>query len=160
MTRPTDYPGVALGGKVHTEWNFTSAAPTTMSVKDCATGLLPTATLCESMPVVPIDYRMPLDVLNQAPAGRAFVFTVDGDRAKGWSGGNTAMAGAKVSVSYDGGSTWRPTTVTRKGSHSFQVVVKHPELSDTSGYVTLKTEVWDFSGDHTTQTITRAYALK
>jgi subtilisin family serine protease len=160
VTRPADYPGVTLGGKVHTEWNFTSAAPTTMAVKDCDKDLLPTATLCESMPVVMIDYHMPLDVLNQAPAGRAFAFTVDGDRAKGWSGGNTAMAGAKVSVSYDDGATWKPTTVKRQGSHSFQVVVKHPELAATSGYVTLKAEVWDSSGDRTVQTITRAYALK
>ncbi|MFD0033395.1 S8 family serine peptidase [Streptomyces sp. NPDC127172] len=160
VSRPTDHPGVTLGGKVHTEWNFTSAAPTTMDVKDCDTGVLPEATLCESMPVVTIGYRMPLDVLNQAPAGQAFVFTVDGGRAKGWSGGNTAMAGAKVSVSYDEGASWKPTTVLRKGSRSFQVVVKHPELAKTSGYVTLKTEVWDSAGDRTVQTITRAYALK
>ncbi|WP_377268053.1 S8 family serine peptidase [Peterkaempfera sp. SMS 1(5)a] len=159
LTRAQDHPGVTLGGKIHTEWHVTSAAPTTMAVKGCDQ-YLPKPTVCESMPAVMIDYHLQLDLLNQAPAGRAFVFTVDGDRPSGWSGGSTAMAGATVSVSYDDGATWQPTTVLRKGDHSFQVVVKHPRLAETNGFVTLRTEVRDTAGDRTVQTLTRAYALK
>ncbi|MCX4537628.1 S8 family serine peptidase [Streptomyces sp. NBC_01669] len=156
--RDQNYPGVTLGGKVHTEWNFTSVAPTTMAVKDCDK-YSPKPTVCESMPAISIGYDVSLNVLNQAPAGQAFVFTVNGGRYKGWTG-STTMAGANVSVSYDDGATWQPTHVERKSDSSFQVVVKHPKLADTNGFVTLKTEVRDTAGNRTVQTITRAYALK
>ncbi|WP_327273729.1 hypothetical protein OG609_17865 [Streptomyces sp. NBC_01224] len=80
-------------------------------------------------------------------------------RPKGWSG-STAMAGAKVSVSYDDGATWENAKIKRKDDNSFQASVHHPKVADTNGYVTLRTEVWDAAGNRTVQTISRAYALK
>ncbi|WP_345512084.1 S8 family serine peptidase [Streptomyces yanii] len=158
LTRAQDHPGVALGGKVHTEWSFTSAAPTKMAVEDCEK-YTPKPTVCENMPAIRPDYDLKLDALNRAPSGRAFVFTVAGERYKGWTG-STAMAGAKVSVSYDDGATWQSATTERKNDHTFQVVAKHPELAATNGFVSLKTEVWDAAGSRTVQTVHRAYALK
>ncbi|MFF3838662.1 S8 family serine peptidase [Streptomyces sp. NPDC001930] len=155
----TDVPGVALGKQVRTEWNFSQAAPTIMAVKDCDTAFIPKPMVCEPMPVVLLDYDLPLNELNQARAGLPFTFTVDGARAKGWTG-STAMAGAKVSVSYDDGATWQSAKVLRKDSNSFQALLWHPKLADTNGYVTLKSEAWDAEGSRTVQTITRAYALK
>ncbi|MEU0369545.1 S8 family serine peptidase [Streptomyces sp. NPDC006283] len=155
----TDVPGVELGKQVRTEWNFSQAAPTTMAIKDCDTAFIPTPKVCEPMPVVLLDYDLPLNELNQARAGLPFTFTVDGTRAKGWTG-STAMAGAKVSVSYDDGATWKQTKVLRKDSNSFQALLWHPKLAATNGFVTLRTEAWDAEGNRTTQTITRAYALK
>lgn len=155
----TDVPGVTLGRQMRTEWNFSQAAPTTMAIKDCDTAFIPTPKVCESMPVLLLDYDLPLNVLNQARAGLPYTFTVDAGRPKGWTG-STAMAGAKVSVSYDDGATWKEAKVLRKDSNSFQALLRHPKLADTNGYVTLKTEAWDAGGSRTTQTITRAYALK
>jgi hypothetical protein len=111
------------------------------------------------MPVILLDYDLPLNVLNQARAGLPYTFTVDAGRPKGWTG-SAAMAGAKVSVSYDDGATWKEAKVLRKDSNSFQALLRHPKLADTNGFVTLKTEAWDAGGSRTTQTITRAYALK
>ncbi|MET8531141.1 S8 family serine peptidase [Streptomyces sp. NPDC005065] len=158
VVRAKDYPGVTLGGKVRTEWNFASVAPTTMAVKDCEK-YLPKPTFCESLPVVMLGYDVPLDILNQAPANSPYTFTVNAGRPKGWSG-STAMAGAKVSVSYDDGATWENAKIMREDDNSFQASVHHPKLSDTNGYVTLRTEVWDAAGNRTVQTINRAYALK
>ncbi|QIP83211.1 S8 family serine peptidase [Streptomyces sp. Tu 2975] len=155
----TDVPGVELGKQVRTEWNFSQAAPTTMAVKNCDTAFIPTPTVCEPMPVVLLDYDLPLNELNQARAGLPFTFTVDGARAKGWTG-STAMAGAKVSVSYDDGATWKQAKVLRKDSNSFQALLWHPKLAATHGFVTLRAQAWDADGNRTTQTITRAYALK
>lgn len=155
----TDVPGVNLGRQLRTEWYFSQAAPTAMAVKDCDTAFIPTPKVCEPMPVVLLDYDLPLNELNQARAGLPYTFTVDGARAKGWTG-TAVMAGAKVSVSYDDGATWKSTTVLRKDSNSFQALLRHPKIADTNGYVTLKTEVWDAAGSRTVQTITRAYALK
>lgn len=155
----TDVPGVTLGRQMRTEWNFSQAAPTTMAIKDCDTAFIPTPKVCESMPVLLLDYDLQLNVLNQARAGLPYTFTVNAARPKGWAG-STAVAGAKVSVSYDDGATWKPTAMLRKDDNSFQALLWHPKLADTNGFVTLKTEVWDSAGSRTVQTITRAYALK
>ncbi|MER5687685.1 S8 family serine peptidase [Streptomyces sp. NPDC002205] len=154
-----DVPGVTLGRQMRTEWNFSQAAPTTMAIKDCDTAFIPTPKVCESMPVLLLDYDLPLNVLNQAQAGLPYTFTVNAARPKGWAG-STAIAGAKVSVSYDDGATWKSAAMLRKDDNSFQALLSHPKLADTNGFVTLKTEVWDSAGSRTVQTITRAYALK
>ncbi|MFJ8863456.1 S8 family peptidase [Streptomyces sp. NPDC102451] len=153
-----DTPGITLGGRIRTEWNFTSAAPTTMAVEGCAE-FSPVPTVCEAIPAVQLDYDIPLDALNQVQAKKAYSFTVNAGRAKGWTG-STAMDGAKVSVSYDDGATWTSAEVRRKDSNSFRVELRHPKLTDTNGFVTLRTEAWDAAGNRTVQTITRAYALK
>ncbi|WP_327273229.1 hypothetical protein OG609_14740 [Streptomyces sp. NBC_01224] len=108
---------------------------------------------------VMLGYDVPLNILNQAAAGRAFAFTVDAGRPKGWTGSG-GIAGAKVSVSYDDGATWKSAKVLRKDSNSFRALVLHPKAADTNGFVTLRTEAWDAAGNRTVQTITRAYALK
>ncbi|GAA1371592.1 S8 family peptidase [Streptomyces beijiangensis] len=156
--RLADYPGVNLGTKTHTEYSFSSAAPTAMSVKDCKVSV-PKATLCEALPVVLLDYGMKADITNRVAADKAFSFTVDASRSKA-STASTTMAGAKVSVSYDDGATWQPVAVSRKDANSFKATVQHPELSATNGFVSLRTEVWDSEGNRTSQDITRAYALK
>ncbi|MGW6208501.1 S8 family serine peptidase [Streptomyces sp. NPDC055089] len=155
----TDVPGVELGKQVRTEWNFSQAAPTTMAIKDCDTAFIPTPKVCESMPVLLLDYDLPLNVLNQARAGLPYTFTVNAARPKGWAG-STAIAGAKVSVSYDDGVTWKSAAMLRKDDNSFQALLWHPKLADTNGFVTLRAEAWDSAGSRTVQTITRAYALK
>ncbi|MFD9502833.1 hypothetical protein [Streptomyces sp. NPDC060035] len=158
ITRAKDSLGVTPGGKVRTEWNFASAEPTTMAVEGCDE-FSPVPTVCEAMPAVQLDHDMPLNALNQASAKKAYSFTVNAGRAKGWTG-STAMDGAKVSVSYDDGVTWNSAKVRREDSNSFRVELRHPRKADTNGFVTLRTEAWDSAGNRTVQTITRAYALK
>ncbi|MFE5688226.1 S8 family serine peptidase [Streptomyces sp. NPDC056512] len=153
-----DSPGITLAGKIRTEWNFASAAPTKMAVEGCAE-FAPVPTVCEAMPAVQLDYDIQLNALNQVSAKKAYSFTVHAGRAKGWTG-STAMDGAKVSVSYDDGVTWASAKVRRKDSNSFRVELRHPKLKDTNGFVTLRTEAWDSAGNRTVQTIDRAYALK
>ncbi|MFJ7949659.1 hypothetical protein ACIQ6K_39675 [Streptomyces sp. NPDC096354] len=114
--------------------------------------------MCAALPVVLLDYDLPVSVLNQARSGHRFTFTVDASRPKGFEG-DTRMAGAKVSVSYDDGVTWNSADVHRRDSNSFRASVRHPKLSATNGFVTIRTEVRDYAGNRTTETITRAYAL-
>ncbi|MFJ6851174.1 S8 family peptidase [Streptomyces sp. NPDC091271] len=157
-SRTYAFAGVTLGTKVNTEWNVRSAAPTRNTVKDCGT-VLPGAKVCATLPVVVLDYDIPLDVLNQAPAGRKFTFTVSGGRAKGFTG-SSLMAGTKVSVSYDDGATWSDARVQRRDANSFGVTVAHPAKNATNGFVSVRTEVSDGRDARTVETITRAYALK
>ncbi|MFJ2094071.1 S8 family peptidase [Streptomyces sp. NPDC087901] len=156
--RPYLFDGVTLGTKVSTEWSFRSGAPARSTVKNCGE-VIEGASVCATLPVVLTHYDLPVDVLNRAPAGKKFTLTVSGDRAKGWTG-STAMAGARVSVSYDDGATWTAAEVHRKDIDSFTVTVRHPALAKTNGFVALRTEIRDGHSARTTETITRAYALK
>ncbi|WP_157744413.1 S8 family serine peptidase [Micromonospora viridifaciens] len=157
-TRARDYPGVVLGPKTRTEYTFQSAEPTAMQVEDCKI-TVPKATACEALPVVLLDYDLPVDTLNQVQVNGSYAFTVNASRSKGFVG-STRMAGAKVSVSYDDGVTWTAVDVQRKDGDSFTARFRHPALSATNGYVTVKAEVWDNDGNSTVQTINRAYALR
>lgn len=102
---------------------------------------------------------MPTDPLNRVRAGTPYSFTLEGYWATGWKG-STKVAGAKVSVSYDGGRTWRPATVERADANSFRVSYRQPKLSATGGDVAVRAELWDDAGSRTVETIDRAYTLK
>ncbi|WP_306312066.1 S8 family peptidase [Streptomyces hydrogenans] len=156
--RTRDLPGVTLGSRTRTEYGFTSVAPTGMRIEDCK-ATVPTAALCEALPVVLLDYRMPTDLTNQTPADKRYAFTVDASRALGYEG-PTRMAGAEVSVSFDGGATWRSADVDRVDKNSFRASYRHPEAGEGDGFVSVRTAVRDEAGNRTVQTITRAYALK
>ncbi|MFE7245470.1 S8 family serine peptidase [Streptomyces sp. NPDC057580] len=149
---------VKLGGKVVTEYNFTSEAPKSMEAPDCK-AVIPQATACETLPVIQPHYRMNTSLLNQVAAGSHSTITLDASRAQGFTG-DSRMAGAKFSVSYDDGATWKSADVDRTDDNSFKARFTNAELSDSNGYVSIKAEVWDKAGNRTVQTITRAYALK
>ncbi|MFV5995130.1 S8 family peptidase [Streptomyces sp. NPDC056231] len=149
---------VKLGGKVVTEYNFSSEAPKSMEAPDCKT-VIPQATACETLPVIQPHYRMKTSLLNEVAAGKPFTVTVDASRAQGFTG-DSRMAGAKFSVSYDDGATWKSVDVDRADDNSFKARFTNANLSDSNGYVSIKAEVWDKAGNRTVQTVTRAYALK
>ncbi|MFB7225751.1 S8 family serine peptidase [Streptomyces sp. NPDC056227] len=149
---------VKLGGKVVTEYNFTSEAPKSIETPDCK-ATIPQATACEVLPVIQPHYRMNTSLLNEVAAGKPFTVTVDASRAQGFTG-DSRMAGAKFSVSYDDGATWKSADVDRADDNSFKARFTNADLSDSNGYVSIKAEVWDKAGNRTVQTITRAYALK
>ncbi|MFF6841573.1 hypothetical protein ACFY8X_22700 [Streptomyces tanashiensis] len=149
---------VRLGGKAVTEYGFTSAAPKSMEAPDC-TSVIPQATACEALPVIQLHYRMDASLLNEVAAGTRSTITVDASRTKGFTG-DSRMAGARFSVSYDDGATWNNVDVDRADENSFKARFTNAELSGSNGYVSIKVEVWDEAGNRTVQTVTRAYALK
>ncbi|MFF3127359.1 S8 family serine peptidase [Streptomyces sp. NPDC057908] len=149
---------VKLGGKVVTQYGFTSEAPKLMEAPDCK-AVIPQATACETLPVIQPHYQMKTSLLNEVAAGKPFTVTVDAFRANGFTG-DSRMAGAKFSVSYDDGATWKSVDVDRDDGNSFKARFTNAELSDSNGYVSIKAEVWDKAGNRTVQTVTRAYALK
>ncbi|MFE5914292.1 S8 family serine peptidase [Streptomyces wedmorensis] len=150
--------GVALGTELRTAWTFRSAAPQGVGSRECA-DLYTEPDDCSVLPVIITGFDVPLDSLNRAPAGRDFAFTLTTGRQAGY-GGEAAIAGAKVSASYDDGETWHDATVRMGDDGRHQVSVRHPRLSQTNGFVTLRVEAWDALGNRTVQTIKRAYGLR
>nr|WP_246211355.1 S8 family serine peptidase [Phytoactinopolyspora alkaliphila] len=147
-----------LANRSETAWTFRSEAPSALEIEGCR-GLLPGANACAALPVILLGYDLPLGLDNHAPAGRTFNFVVRTDRAKGYRG-PASVAGMEVSLSYDDGSTWEKAhTIPRPREGGFRVRAKHPKLSATNGYVSLRVEAWDDAGNRTVQMIERAYAL-
>lgn len=157
-TRANDVPGIALGGKVVTAYTFDSQAATTKQVEGCER-TAPGATLCEALPVVQVDYRLDTSLMNKVQADIPYSVVVDGSRVPGYTG-DDAMAGAKFSVSFDGGETWKAADTSRVDENSFKASFRHPALTDTDGFVSIRAEVWDAAGGRTVQTVTKAYGLK
>ncbi|WP_353945761.1 S8 family serine peptidase [Streptomyces sp. HUAS MG91] len=143
------------GTSSRTDYRFTSARPTAGQA-ECGAAV---TVDCAALPTLTPSYDMPVDLLNRARAGHASGFTLDAVRAEGWPG-STAVSGAKVSVSYDGGTTWTAAKVKRSDRDSFTVSYRHPALAATDGYVAVKSEIWDAHGTRTIQEIGKAYALR
>ncbi|MGW1410849.1 S8 family peptidase [Streptomyces sp. NPDC002403] len=147
--------GIRHSTDITTDYRFTSQA-TTDKADDCGiTGM----EYCAYDAVINPGYDLRVDLFNRARANQSYSFTLNADRAEGWKG-STAVSGAKVSVSYDGGTTWQRTDVKRLDRDSFRVSYHHPKLTSTDGYVAVRTELWDDHGSRTLQSIEKAYALR
>lgn len=155
--------GSAYANNTHTTWNFTSTPrPETDEVHSpywpFGEYYLDT-TPAAYQPVIFLGYDIPLDLDNTAKADRPLWFTVHASSPRPGSGGD--VRGMTVQASYDDGKTWTNATyVRRAGEGQFQVFLKHPKLSRTTGAVTLRVKAWDHAGNDVVQTITRAYGLR
>ncbi|MEV6262437.1 S8 family serine peptidase [Streptomyces sp. NPDC051784] len=133
-----------MSTRTHSEWRFTSARP--------ASGTVP-------VPLLQLYPDLPLDLLNRAPAGRRFAFTVRTEEP-GTAGPVHARTLA-ADVSYDDGATWTKTAVTELGDGRFRVTADHPRLARAgTGYVSLRMSAADDEGNAVEQTVVRAYRLK
>ncbi|WLQ51728.1 S8 family serine peptidase [Streptomyces poriferorum] len=142
----------------HSEYTFPADAPQGMNEAECKDFVGMVAS-CEPMAVILPHYGMETDLLNRVKAGKTHTFTLDGYRASGWTG-TKKLAGAKVSLSYDGGKTWKAADVRRLDSDSFRVSAEHPKLAKTNGHASVRAELWDAAGSRTVETIDWAYGLK
>lgn len=142
----------------HTEYSFTADAPQGMNEVACK-DFVGMAAACQPMAAILTHYDMKTDLLNRVQAAKKYTFTLDGYRATGWTG-SKKLAGAKVSLSYDGGKTWKAADVRRLDSDSFRVSAQQPKLAKTNGHASIRTELWDTAGSRTVETIDWAYGLK
>ncbi|MFJ4776540.1 S8 family serine peptidase [Streptomyces sp. NPDC088762] len=125
--------------KVAAVWTFTSARTTT------------------DEPV-----RLPLSTVRLSPK-----LNLDGTAPRGSDlkvplhvGGTAAATGhvasLTVKVSYDGGSTWKPLTVTTDAKGGRSVTVRHPATARTASF---QVDLRDRDGNTVRETITDAYRL-
>ena len=156
LTRPVNA-AETLGTRVDTSWTFRSAVPTSGMPEGCAAMYLD-AEVCEALPLILTGYDVPLNLRNQAKAGSRFGFEVTTARPTGYEG--PGVTGMTVEVSYDDGATWSgPDKVKLGRDGDADVSLRHPALSATNGYVSLRVVAWDAAGNRTEQTVIRAYAL-
>lgn len=121
-----------------TAWTFKSAHADTEAV----------------LPLLVPAYDLDTDGYGKVRGGREFDFGLK-VRAQNGATLTSPIAGAEVSVSYDGGTTWQAADVDRERG-GFEVEADHPE----SGRVSLRTKAWDKAGNSVEQTVIDAYTLK
>jgi hypothetical protein len=69
----------------------------------------------------------------------------------------TAISAARLSISYDDGTTWRALPTRRQGDHFTALL---PPAPSRATYLTLRAGTTDAAGNDVQHTITRAYSLR
>ncbi|MEU3481529.1 S8 family peptidase [Streptomyces sp. NPDC033754] len=131
----------ARSTSVNSVWKFTSK--------------LDESVYSQGIPILFPRYDLPEDGLKTLAAtdGQQIGLTATGHA--GYT--PAALTSAKLSYSYDGGTTWTEARVSQQGG-DWTATVNH--TGATGKPVTLKTELTDANGNSVTQTVVRAYDVR
>ncbi|MET3421580.1 subtilisin family serine protease [Actinoplanes tereljensis] len=124
---------IPLSTRISTSWTFRSTGPS-------GTGHAP-------LPLLAVDYQLPLDAANQPLPSGAATFVVR--QAQGVR--PQAVTAFTVDTSLDGGATWQPAAVSRAGADTFRADVPK------DGTVSLRVTATGATGSGISQTIINAY---
>ncbi|TMR01063.1 hypothetical protein ETD83_15520 [Actinomadura soli] len=94
------------------------------------------------------------DSSGRAPSGRTFPLTVAVERATGGS----AVTSISLQASFNDGASWVTVPLTAGGTDRWTANVAHPFTHN--GFVALRFNASDGSGNSVQQTVTRAYGLR
>lgn len=137
LTYAADLPApFRLSQRMESVWTFTSSADQQNELPLTSVGFRPDLGLDNSARAGS-TVAVPLTFVQQATAG--------------------PVKSASVSVSFDGGATWRDVP-TSKRSGTYTASVSHPR--DRSGFVSLRATAVDTKGNTVTTTVLRAYQVK
>lgn len=131
--------------RTHTAWSFTSQRP---------------AAGAEPVPMLTVDYELPLDLRNTVPhpRDRQGQSTLQ-VRVQQQDASLPAVAGARVWVSYDDGLRWQQRPVRDRGDGHFEVNLPGRPASGNADAVSVKVEAWDAEGNRVEQEVIRAWHL-
>lgn len=110
---------------------------------------------CRIMPALTLDYRLDTDPSNTGPqdAAQSLDLTV-GHLSYDGRGSHAPVTSAAVSVSFDGGATWRPATLTGSAG------AYHATWQNTgTAAPSLKVTATDGAGGSIVQTVSAAYGI-
>ncbi|MFJ7159887.1 S8 family peptidase [Streptomyces sp. NPDC101118] len=134
-----------------------SAADTTTSTKVSAvwtfTSARPAGEETARLPLSTVRLSPALSLRSTAPAGSTLKVPL---HVAGAAAGTGRVAVLTVKVSFDGGTTWKPLTVTTDAGGARSVSVKHPASAKA---VSFRVYLKDKSGNSVLETITNAYRL-
>jgi hypothetical protein len=144
-----------LSTAAQTVWTWRSAHESGSTLPpgwDCEGNIFTNARACAVEPLMTLDYNVVgLGLNGTAPAGQQVVRLTAGHLQLSAA---TAVTGARVSVSFDGGQTWQRATVTGHGG-SYAAVFQAP----AGALVTLRATATDAAGGSIAQTISNAYQI-
>jgi hypothetical protein len=129
-----------FGTGTHTSWTFHSdtAADTTL------------------LPLLQVDYNVPVDAQNAVGASRTHALGLTVRMQDGMA--NPRGVTLKVEASYDDGKSWATARTARHGGDGqFTATVTRPSSVHGDAYVTLRVTATDAAGNSVQQTVNRAY---
>ncbi len=136
LTHDVDASGyLPVSNRVVTAWTFRSGAPK--------------ATASAPLPLLSVDYALPLDANNHPAAGRAS-FTVRQAHGVPWQ----FISSFALQVSTDDGVTWQQVIVRREGLETFSASLPQAAAGQ---FVSLRVKARGTAGSEVEQTIIRAY---
>ncbi|MEE6262788.1 S8 family serine peptidase [Plantactinospora sonchi] len=142
---PGSYRLVAEAGRPSGAWRLWTHVAATWTFRSSA------ADNTKALPLLTVRFDPAVDLRNRAPGGRQFSFPAYVTR----QGASTVKATSlTVDVSYDDGTSWRPTTVVAAGDH-WKVSLTHP----ATGHASLRATAVDQDGNTVEQTVLRAYGI-
>jgi hypothetical protein len=112
-------------------------------------------TNCTVLPLLFADYGLPVNLLGQLRPGRVIASVALGHLAAA----AIRVKSARVSVSFDGGASWKRATVTvlRPGRYAVSFTV--PAAARTDGFGAIRLTSTDADGGTLRQTIQHAFAV-
>jgi hypothetical protein len=145
-------PWWTLSTATHTQWTF-SSGPNTASLPPGWFCDHSGATKCNVLPLLFASYQLPTDDTGHEPAGPV---TGEVDISHLQGAANTAITGVTMQVTFDGGQTWQPATITTIAPGRYQVSYTNPSGSATAD---IKITARDAQGNTLSQVIHQAYAI-
>lgn len=153
-------PWSSLSAQTHTSWQFTSQAPNKSDPLPTNWSCGQLTSPCAFVPLLFVDYSIPLDAANNASAPGTFTFQIHVYHQP-HAATTASLQTPAVSVSYDDGTTWAPAgRITDLGGGTYHVTVTHPDPSSVTGFVSLRVQASDSAGASIDQSIIRAYILQ
>ena len=112
-------------------------------------------TNCAVLPLLFADYRLPVNLLGQLRPGRVTASVAVSHLAAAAIG----VRSVRVSVSFDGGSSWKRAFVVRAGRGRYALAFSVPVAARTDGFGAIRLKATDAGGGTLRQTVRRAFAV-
>ena len=152
-------PWSSLSTHTATAWDFTSSAPQHTDRMPAGWSCGALIGRCSFLPLLLLDYRVPLDEHDAVEAPGSVNFTVHVYHQL-HSHSTAAIEVPTVSTSFDDGDTWQPVSdVVPVGGGTFRVSINTPDPDSIPGFVSLRVRDTDTAGSDVSQTIVRAFTL-
>jgi hypothetical protein len=154
-----DTPWSSLSTQTDTRWDFTSAAPKRSDKLPAGWTCRPIVGTCGVVPLMLMDYSLPLDEHEGVAAPGQVKFTVHAYHQP--QATTTAQVNVpSVAISYDDGQSWQTVhAVSSLGQGNYQVTITTPDPTSITGFVSLRVSDSDSTGADVQQTVIRAFTL-
>ncbi|PIB12326.1 hypothetical protein B1C81_02705 [Streptomyces sp. HG99] len=133
----------AFSTRTDTSWSFRSAPPT--SGREAL------------LPLVLLDYDVPVDTFNQVDGSSSTTLRVSARHQDGWTGAR--IAGMRVQASADDGTHWTSVPVSAREDGTYDVRLDRG-LTRHADFVSLRVKAWDSAGNEVEQTVVRAFGVR
>ena len=131
------------------EWAYATGTETSWTFRSG------TADTPATLPLLQLDYDVPVDVDNAVRPGRTHTVGVSVRAQDGLAAPRGVSV--QVEVSYDDGRTWSRAGVKSRGHNAFTATVTKPSRTHGDAFVTLRVTARDTAGTSVRQTVKRAY---